>query len=281
MVINVSSVVHRSIFRYPGGKTWFVPLAKKYLLSLGHKPNFFLEPFSGGGIVGLSVAFDDLADMVVFSEIDPDVSSVWKTILSDDYGNLCDRILSFNMSAETAKEILSKDGNLSNTDKAFRTIVKNRVMRGGILAPGASMVKNGENGKGVASRWYPKTFVKRISDIYSIRHKITFFEADAFSIIDQNRFCGSKVFFIDPPYSVSKKNDPGRRLYSYFEVDHKKLFSIISQNGDDFLMTYNDTEDVSKLSEEFGFSLARIPMRTCHHKQKNELLIGNNLSFLG
>jgi hypothetical protein len=33
--------------------------------------------------------------------------------------------------------------------RAFATIIKNRVNRGGILANGASFIKNGENGKGV------------------------------------------------------------------------------------------------------------------------------------
>jgi hypothetical protein len=40
---------------------------------------------------------------------------------------------------------------------AFATIIKNRVNRGGILANGASFIKNGENGKGITSRWYPET----------------------------------------------------------------------------------------------------------------------------
>jgi len=40
--------------------------------------------------------------------------------------------------------------------------VKNRVNRGGILAPGAGMIKQGEKGKGLKSRWYPETLKRRI-----------------------------------------------------------------------------------------------------------------------
>lgn len=35
---------------------------------------------------------------------------------------------------------------------AFCTILKNRIFHGGILAKGSGMIKNGENGKGIASR---------------------------------------------------------------------------------------------------------------------------------
>ncbi len=57
-VVNVASVPHRSLFRYPGGKTWLVPHIRRWLVSLPQKPAEFVEPFAGGGIVGLSVVFD-------------------------------------------------------------------------------------------------------------------------------------------------------------------------------------------------------------------------------
>jgi DNA adenine methylase len=48
---------------------------------------------------------------------------------------------------------------------AFATIIKNRVNRGGILANGASFIKNGENGKGITSRWYSEMLKRRILSI--------------------------------------------------------------------------------------------------------------------
>jgi DNA adenine methylase len=60
-IVNVASVPLRSPFRYPGGKTWLVPRIRRWLASLPSKPDEFVEPFTGGGIVGLTVAFEDLA----------------------------------------------------------------------------------------------------------------------------------------------------------------------------------------------------------------------------
>jgi hypothetical protein len=66
-IINVASVPQRSPFRYPGGKTWLVPRIKCWLESLHFKPKKFIEPFAGGAIVGLTVAFENLADTVILS----------------------------------------------------------------------------------------------------------------------------------------------------------------------------------------------------------------------
>ena len=55
--VNVASVPLRSPFRYPGGKTWLVPYVRSWLQSKTEKPFLFLEPFAGGGICSLTVAF--------------------------------------------------------------------------------------------------------------------------------------------------------------------------------------------------------------------------------
>src|SRR6266498_1526470 len=53
--VNVASVPQRSPFRYPGGKTWFVPYLRDWLHSLRKRPAVFVEPFAGGGIASLTV----------------------------------------------------------------------------------------------------------------------------------------------------------------------------------------------------------------------------------
>ena len=64
-VVNVASVPQRSPFRYPGGKTWLIPQIRRWLDSLTRKPSLLVEPFAGGGIVGLTAAFERLADRVL------------------------------------------------------------------------------------------------------------------------------------------------------------------------------------------------------------------------
>jgi hypothetical protein len=71
----------------------------------------------------------------------------------------------------------------SSRDRAFRTILKNRTFHGGILAEGSGLIKDGENGKGILSRWYPETLAKRIRAIASICDRITFIKGDGIQVM--------------------------------------------------------------------------------------------------
>ena len=52
--VNVASVPQRSPFRYPGGKTWLIPYIRSWLASKQPGIGVLVEPFAGGGIVGLT-----------------------------------------------------------------------------------------------------------------------------------------------------------------------------------------------------------------------------------
>ena len=67
--VNVSSVPQRSPFRYPGGKTWFVPYVREWLQSKKERPSRLIEPFAGGAIISLTVAFERLAKHVLFADL--------------------------------------------------------------------------------------------------------------------------------------------------------------------------------------------------------------------
>jgi DNA adenine methylase len=244
--VNVAQVRQISPFRYPGGKTWLVPEIKKWIYGLNFKPLLFIEPFAGGGITSLSVVIEDLVDRAIMAELDPEVAAVWKTVLSNpEY--ICNRILNFEVTLENVLEIINSEPK-NTSQHAFKTIVKNRTQRGGIIAPGASLVKSGENGKGLKSRWYPETLVRRIRTINEFKNRIQFLEEDGFKIINKYQNESKAVFFIDPPYTAGGKK-AGKRLYRFNHINHNELFSLMSKSKGNFVMTYDDTKEVIKLAE--------------------------------
>ena len=277
-VVNVASVPQRSPFRYPGGKTWLVPTIRRWLKSLEWKPEYFLEPFAGGAIVGLTVAFEKLAEKVILVELDDQVSAVWKTILSEDGEWLARAILTFDLTMANVREELAKPAT-SIRKKAFQTILKNRTYHGGILAPGSGLIKHGENGKGIHSRWYPATLAKRIRAISSIRDKIIFVEGDGLTVLQKYASTKKKAVFIDPPYTAGGKK-AGQRLYTHFQVDHNLLFTIASKMAGDVLLTYDTAKEVLELAKSHNFQNALVPMKNTHHTQMSELLIGKKLQWL-
>lgn len=277
-IVNVASVAHRSPFRYPGGKTWLVPHIRQWLATYAAAPTEFIEPFAGGGIIGLSVAFEKLCNHVVFAEMDDEVASVWETILGDNGEWLADQIIEFDLEREAVEQFLKRE-DTDLRERALQTIIKNRVNRGGILAPGAGMIKNGENGKGIASRWYPKTLYKRIHNIIKIKDRITFIHGDAFELLSKKTEQKNTVFFIDPPYTAAGKN-AGRRLYTHWELDHEKLFELTKNLSGEFLMTYENSKEVEELARKFDFDFQPVAMKNAHHQKMTELLIGRNLDWI-
>ena len=147
-------------------------------------------------------------------------------VLSEDAEWLAQRIISFPLSVESAQELLSVVPETTR-DRAFSQILKNRVNHGGILASGTGLIKNGKNGKGIASRWYPKTLSRRIRGIYAIRDRITFIEGDGLEVLHKNTARTDAVYFIDPPYTAPGKR-AGKRLYAFNEIDHEGLFDLAS-----------------------------------------------------
>ena len=277
-IVNIAAVPQRSLFRYPGGKTWFVPTARKWLLSQARTPDLLIEPFAGGGIIGLTAAFENLAKKVLFVELDPHVASVWKILIHGDYQKLAQRISSFEFSHETVLQELSQNPR-STDDHAFQTILRNRVSYGGIIAPGAGMIKSGEKAKGISSRWYPVTLAKRILNIGSIRNKISFMEGDAFPVIE-NYFDHKNIsYFIDPPYTASGKK-AGKRLYLHHNIDHRRLFKMFQNSKCDFLFTYNSSEELMIMAYEKDFQSKLISMKNTHHNLMTELVMGRDLAWL-
>jgi len=206
-------------------------------------------------------------------ELDENVAAVWQAILNGQGEELINKIGEFQVSHQSVRAVLDRPRE-SLLERAFATILRNRVQRGGILAPGASLMKYGENGRGLLSRWYPQTLAKRIQDILSKKDKITFVHGDGMKWMQEYADQTDVVFFVDPPYTMA-----GRRLYLYSDIDHHELFRVASTLQGDFLMTYDDAEPIRDLAEEFRFDVHVALMKNTHHRIMKELLIGRDLGW--
>lgn len=278
--VNIASVRQLSPFRYPGGKTWFVPVARQWMRSLQPRPRTLIEPFAGGAIISLTAAWEGLTDDVVMIERDEVVASVWKTILDPDAQNngewLVEQIIRFQAEPAYVQATLSA-GYTTIQQQAFHTILRNRFNRGGILAAGVGLIKNGENGRGIASRWYPQTLKTRIEQIMALRERIAFIEGDGLAMLKRTNLSQSALF-LDPPYTASQ-NGAGKRLYTHHQIDHQHLFSLAALSDCPVLMTYEDAPEVRQLAIDHGFELRSIAMKTTHHARKQELMISRDFEW--
>jgi DNA adenine methylase len=276
--INVASVPQRSPFRYPGGKTWFVPAFRRWLSCQKQRPSLLVEPFAGGATIGLTAVCENLVDHALLVELDPDIAAVWHVLAHGDAPQLAERILTFDLTLENVKIELSKVAG-STLDTAFKTILKNRTYHGGILAAGSGLIKSGEAGKGITSRWYPMTLSKRLQALHLIRHRLTVLCEDALGVLAAHADDSKAIFFVDPPYTAGGKK-AGKRLYNYNELNHSLLFDACHSLNGDFVMTYDDAAEAHDMASSRGFDTRMIAMKNTHHAQMTELVIGRNLAWL-
>jgi DNA adenine methylase len=276
--VNVASVPQRSPFRYPGGKTWFVPTFREWMKRKASKPEILVEPFAGGGIISLTAVFESLVNQAVMVELDEEIAAVWQAIVHGDAPWLAKRILEFDLTKEAVVREISKPTK-STKERAFQTILKNRTFHGGILAEGAGFLKYGENGKGIRSRWYPATLATRFENLQQVAGRLVARCEDGLKVLQEFAERKDAVFFIDPPYTAGGKK-AGRRLYRHCELDHEKLFAICENLRGDFLITYDNADEVKALARRHGLQMRLIPMNNTHHATMEELVIGRDLSWM-
>lgn len=276
--VNVASVPQRSPFRYPGGKTWFVPTFRDWIKNHYPKPEILIEPFAGGGIISLTALFEEFVSRVVMVEIDEEIAAVWQSVVDGHAEWIAKRILSFELTKESVIDEISRTS-VDLREKAFQTILKNRTFHGGILAEGSGFLKYGENGKGIRSRWYPATLSKRFSNLKLVADRILFYKDDGLEVIQKYSRRQDVVFFIDPPYTAGGKR-AGKRLYRHFTLDHERLFTLCESVKGDFLMTYDNADEVKMMARNHGFQMRLIPMTNTHHATMQELVIGKDLSWM-
>lgn len=272
---SFQSTVSPSPLRYPGGKAWLIPEVVQWVNSHGFVAKALVEPFGGGANVGLFLLMEELVETLVLGELDRKLVAFWTTVLEDGSW-LANEVIRFRPNERNLRCVLQSPAT-SRRQLAFQTLLRNRTSRGGIIANGAGLLNRGEREQGAFSRWYPETLASRILRINSYRHRITFSETSAFTLIRNRRLGKRNLFFIDPPYSVTE-DSAGRRLYDHHEISHEQLFAAVAKLRGAALMTYENSRKISKLAREYEFSYLRIPMRNSHHETMKELLISKSPS---
>ncbi len=241
------------------------------------RPELLVEPFCGGATVSLTALDEGLARRCLMAELDHDVAAFWHAALGHN-AELCKMVADFTPTPLSVCELADRRTR-SLLEHGFLTLVLNRTRRGGILAPGASLIRNGENNKGITSRWYPKTIISRLQAIAACASSVDFRETDGMTLLEAMVSTPSTVYFIDPPYTAGGKR-AGSRLYAHHEINHRHLFDVLANSEAEFLMTYDKSSEIIELVHEHHFAAVEVKMNNAHHDQIPELLITRFPAFV-
>lgn len=236
-----------------------------------------IEPFAGGAGVSIAAVAEGLVEHAVLVERDDAVAAVWSVILGDEAPALAARVRVFAATPAAVADALASPA-VGDVDRAFQTLLANRVSRGGILHPHAGRLNRGENDRGVGSRWYPDTLADRIQRIAALRDRLTFVHGDGLDVLSAYHHANVGAF-IDAPYTAGGK-DAGARLYRHADIDHDDLFARAAAHPGTVLLTYDDTPQVRVLATRHGLSVLSASVHTTHHRCSSELVIGRDLGLL-
>ena len=219
----------------------------------------------------LTSVMEDMAKCCIMIELDHDVAAFWKDALHDT-DSMIDQIRQFNLTRENVLALEQQE------TSGFRTLVLNRTRNFGILTQRASLIKNGENRKGIGSRWYPDTLIRRLQTIAKYADRITFYEADGMAALESLERGRKIAVFIDPPYAAGVRRG-NTNLYRHSDIDHRRLFGMLAESDVDFLMTNGYSPEVAGLVREFGFCAVSVRMKNAHHDKVLELVITRSRMF--
>lgn len=258
------------ILRYPGGKRWLSPHISFLSFVFGRyinltssdgtrdrihlTPTFLIEPFAGGGVVGLSLLHNNLINRLVLVEKDPRVAAFWRAALHDSH--FADRVEKFRCTRKNVEDVCANP----DLDPAFWTLVKNRCSVGGNLTGGLM--------KDVSSRWNGKVHAEALRQIRKLSRRIEFFERDGIEVMRDHANDPNAAAFVDPPYVVA-----GKALYKEWEVDHSAVFDALARWKGFWLMSYDSAPEIRRLLKRHRFVYREAPMRTNKGKVEIELIM--------
>ena len=263
-----------SPLRYPGGKASIYDLASDIIISHDMQSCQYAEPYAGGCGLALALLFEGVVDELYLNDIDPSIASLWQTILEQP-NELVKLITTTKLDMDEwyrQKAIQNDKANVDPLSLAFSTLYLNRTNRSGIIKAGVIGGKAQSGFYKMDCRFNKDNIIKRIYAIADRQNKIHIFNLDAIEFIGQleNLALSKPLLMIDPPYY-----NKGQQLYTNFykHEDHVNIANKLSETKLPWLLTYDNTPEISELYKEFAQYEFNISYTLATKRKGNELLI--------
>jgi DNA adenine methylase len=267
-----------SPLRYPGGKGKMSSYFKKVFKENSLTGGTYVEPYTGGGGVALSLLMEGHASKIIINDIDRSIYAFWYSVLNKTK-QFCDLMEKTPITIEEwsrQKDIQKNKKKESLLKLGFSTFFLNRTNRSGILGGGVIGGLKQEGDWKIHCRYNKKTLIERIKKIASYKKRICLYNLDAVKLINllKKELPDKTLFYLDPPYYGK-----GKELYLnyYTDDDHRKISKTISKvEKQKWLMTYDDTELIKELYGEYRQLGYLLTYTAAKPKKGKELMIFSN-----
>jgi len=227
------------------------------------RPEVFVEPCVGSGVISLSLLNMNLVDTVVLSDDDERICRFWERAIHDR--SLAEEVLAFQCTRDNVEALCANP----ESNFALWVIVKTHTSFGGHLDQGGLRSPSHIN-----ERWYPEALAQRLAMVRALAPRIIIHHMDAVECLRKYSHENNSAY-IDAPYPGL-----GKDLYRKADMNHAELFGTLATWPGNWFATYNNDALVGALCHQYGFRYEPVLMRNAHHMQKTELIIGRNLDWL-
>lgn len=269
-----------SPLRYPGGKA----KVYKQIVDLLEKNNkietTYIEPFAGGCGLALMLLKNNIVSNLILNDIDKSIYCFWKSVLKYN-SELCQMVDSATLTLEEREIQKSIQNNKEKIDMrkkedvlklGFSTFYLNRVNRSGIIKAGVIGGINQDGNYKMDCRFNKKDLVEKIQEIYKYKDKIKFYNLDVLDFLKRIKNKDNFIFF-DPPYY-----NKGKDLYVNFykHDDHLNLANKISKLRNDWIVTYDNTDEIKNMYNQFRQKEFDITYTLENKRKAKEIIIFSN-----
>ncbi len=284
-----------SIIRYPGGKSKLAELIAGKLEPHVSPETIYVEPFFGGGSVGLAVlaAYGERMKGAVINDFNPAVAALWTAVIRQPE-NLKRKVLEFEPAVEAfyrfKENLLGSNSMLDGEDGVlelgFQKLAIHRISYSGLGEMSGSPLGGRwqRSDCKIGSRWNPMRLCEAIDHAHQILTDAGVEKCHCLSFADILKgLSRDAIVYLDPPYV-----EQGGACYklAFGEDDHDELARILETGCFTWLLSYDDCPEIR--SRYQGQPIEVLPVRnTMRHvklkdgtvvaKEQSELLIGPTL----
>ena len=240
-----------SPLRYPGGKTKIAPLVNAIMENAKIKNGVYIEPFAGGAGVALTLLLRNNVSHIVINDMDTTIYAFWYSVLNynEEFIQLIKDTPITIEEWYNQKKIFLNNNVKNILELGFATFFLNRTNRSGILKAGPIGGYNQTGKYSIDVRFNKEDLITRIKRIGEYRDKISLFNLEIKEFINSvlSEYESNAFVYFDPPYY--KK---GHELYINFfkPEDHQVLAELIKQIKIDWMVTYDNTEEVKAIYKD-------------------------------
>jgi len=274
-----------SPLRYPGSKRRQAPLIGKILQENTLRPELFVELFSGGASVALHLLLENRVGNVGLVDIDPLISSFWKTVFFDTKW-LVEKIRDSEITLEEWKHIKTNLCNFQDDrTRAYACLFLNRTSFSGILKNDAGPI-GGYHQKSqytIDCRFPKDVIIERIETLSCMKKRVAFVWCCDWKRAIQRlnrkqirkRYGPNLLCYFDPPFFVN-----GERLcrFTFDNIHHRELRRYLDKCSYDWILSYDDSDQFRELYNNHShmshnYNIYYTVSKRTAPKRSNEVLV--------